>query len=145
LEPSRTLSVKEFTNLAAERSESKPVSMGEEGTKAVLMYHAFDYEEAPTEGDWMALGLIYARTTTAGGPVVGGVLWGKSVSAYPSGGDSFTMTAKSVDLLVAVEPTPAPGATETYVCQGRFRASLNGDGVLIAGGKVQGSLARTKR
>ena len=94
---------------------------------------AFDYEDSPRQGRWVALGVIYARPAVADGRAVGGVLWAPT-PGYSDGGGTVVRTADGVELTVRLPTEDHPK------CESRFVVTLTDDDTITAGGKPLGRL-----
>jgi len=141
IEPGEKLSATEMWQLAF-RPETLPVRIRvPEIGDAVLAYRAFDYENRPTDAHRSGVGVVYARASRPGGPVVGGVVWGKEDLPLPSGG-GYVLARLADGASVSITPLDADGEDPDRRgrCKGAFVIKLDVDGLLSANGKTIGAL-----
>jgi len=132
LEPTRRLSVGDFTKLGGEEALALPGG-------GLLAFRPFDYEDYPIDGDWGGMGVVYARGGDPKGSVVGGVLWGQGVH-HSDGGGELRRTADGLELTVWVEPQYSDPEGRKPVCRDRFVVKLALNGAVSADGQRIGTV-----
>jgi hypothetical protein len=129
----KALSLEAFSELVPDVS----LAMESKGKgQATLSYQGFDYEDAPIEGEWWGVGVVYAREAQAGAPVAGGVIWMSGVELPSSGGAVLERRADGLYLTV----TPLDAHEAPPRCRGGYVVKLDLNGVLYADGMKIGSI-----